>query len=68
LVVEVSDGSSTSPHLRYATDTDEGGRGIFLVSQFAERWGTRFTPTGKVVWAEQPAPSVPVAPVLASAA
>ncbi|MET8403792.1 SpoIIE family protein phosphatase [Streptomyces sp900116325] len=66
LVMEVSDGSSTSPHLRYATDMDEGGRGIFLVSQFAERWGTRFTPTGKIVWAEQSAPSAPVAPVLAS--
>ncbi|MGW2934347.1 ATP-binding SpoIIE family protein phosphatase [Streptomyces sp. NPDC001156] len=68
LVIEVSDGSSTSPHLRYAADTDEGGRGIFLVAQLAERWGTRFTATGKIVWAEQPAPSVPVAPVLASAA
>lgn len=66
LVVEVSDGSSTSPHLRYATDMDEGGRGIFLVAQFAERWGTRFTPTGKIVWAEQSAPSVPVVPALAS--
>ncbi|GGJ36877.1 ATP-binding SpoIIE family protein phosphatase [Streptomyces brasiliensis] len=68
LVVEVSDGSSTAPHLRYAADTDEGGRGIFLVAQFAERWGTRFTPTGKIVWAEQPAPPVPVASVLASVA
>ncbi|MFJ5901307.1 SpoIIE family protein phosphatase [Streptomyces sp. NPDC093064] len=68
LIVEVSDGSSTSPHLRYAAAMDEGGRGIFLVSQFAERWGTRFTPTGKIVWAEQSAPSVPAAPVLASAA
>ncbi|WP_394815838.1 ATP-binding SpoIIE family protein phosphatase [Streptomyces gibsoniae] len=68
LVVEVSDSSSTSPHLRYATGMDEGGRGIFLVDQFAERWGTRFTPAGKTVWAEQPAPSAPVAPVLASAA
>ncbi|MGV9347700.1 ATP-binding SpoIIE family protein phosphatase [Streptomyces spiralis] len=67
LVMEVSDGSSTSPHLRYAAAMDEGGRGIFLVAQFAERWGTRFTPTGKTVWAEQAAPSVPVAPVLAPA-
>ncbi|MFH9983389.1 SpoIIE family protein phosphatase [Streptomyces sp. NPDC017179] len=65
LVMEVSDSSSTSPHLRYAATTDEGGRGIFLVAQFAERWGTRFTPTGKIVWAEQPAPSGPVVPVLA---
>ncbi|MEU2158049.1 SpoIIE family protein phosphatase [Streptomyces sp. NPDC019396] len=52
LICEVSDGSSTSPRLRRATVTDEGGRGLFLVAQFAERWGTRYTPTGKVIWAE----------------
>lgn len=68
LVIEVSDRSSTSPHLRYAEAMDEGGRGIFLVAQLAERWGTRFTSTGKIVWAEHPAPSVPVVPHLASAA
>ncbi len=39
LTFEVSDHSSTSPHLRYAASTDEGGRGLFLVAQFAERWG-----------------------------
>ncbi|MCX3291890.1 SpoIIE family protein phosphatase [Streptomyces sp. NEAU-H22] len=53
LICEVADGSSTSPHLRYAATTDEGGRGLFLVSQMAERWGTRYTPHGKVIWAEQ---------------
>ncbi|MFI2367720.1 SpoIIE family protein phosphatase [Streptomyces sp. NPDC018833] len=53
LVCEVSDGSSTSPHLRRAATTDEGGRGLFLVSQLASRWGTRYTPTGKVIWTEQ---------------
>ncbi|GAB2745426.1 SpoIIE family protein phosphatase [Streptomyces bullii] len=53
---EVSDGSSTSPHLRYATTTDEGGRGLFLVAQVADRWGTRYTPRGKVIWAEQAVP------------
>ncbi|MGW0365745.1 SpoIIE family protein phosphatase [Streptomyces sp. NPDC002990] len=52
LICEVSDGSSTSPHLRYAATTDEGGRGLFLVAQFAERWGTRYTERGKVIWAE----------------
>ncbi|MFG3063729.1 SpoIIE family protein phosphatase [Streptomyces sp. NPDC048231] len=56
LVCEVFDASSTSPHLRYAAMTDEGGRGLFLVAQLAERWGTRYTPTGKVIWAEQPLP------------
>ncbi|WP_431046021.1 SpoIIE family protein phosphatase [Streptomyces sp. P1-3] len=56
LISEVADGSSTSPHLRYAASTDEGGRGLFLVAQIAERWGTRYTPEGKVIWAEQPLP------------
>nr|WP_243638868.1 SpoIIE family protein phosphatase/ATP-binding protein [Streptacidiphilus pinicola] len=57
LTVEVSDGSSTSPHLRYAATTDEGGRGLFLVAQLSERWGTRYTGGGgKVIWAEQPLP------------
>lgn len=52
LTCEVADGSSTSPHLRYAATMDEGGRGLFLVAQMAERWGTRYTPEGKVIWAE----------------
>ncbi|WP_371502198.1 SpoIIE family protein phosphatase [Kitasatospora sp. NBC_00374] len=56
LICEVSDGSSTSPHLKYAASTDEGGRGLFLVAQFAERWGTRYTAEGKVIWAEQHLP------------
>lgn len=58
LICEVADGSSTSPHLRYAATTDEGGRGLFLVSQIAERWGTRYTPQGKVIWAEHTLPDV----------
>ncbi|MER6127578.1 SpoIIE family protein phosphatase [Streptomyces sp. NPDC001795] len=53
LICEVSDGSSTSPRLRRAATTDEGGRGLFLVAQFAQRWGTRYTTGGKVIWAEQ---------------
>ncbi|MFA3839521.1 SpoIIE family protein phosphatase [Streptomyces aureus] len=53
LICEVADGSNTSPHLRRATTTDEGGRGLFLVAQCAERWGTRYTARGKVIWAEQ---------------
>ncbi|MFE7553911.1 SpoIIE family protein phosphatase [Streptomyces gardneri] len=53
LVCEVADGSSTSPRLKHARTTDEGGRGLFLIAQMAHRWGTRYTPTGKVIWAEQ---------------
>ncbi|MFE6173009.1 SpoIIE family protein phosphatase [Streptomyces sp. NPDC056464] len=56
LICEVSDASSTSPHLRYAATTDEGGRGLFLVSQMTERWGTRYSAQGKVIWAEQALP------------
>ncbi|MFE2046707.1 SpoIIE family protein phosphatase [Streptomyces sp. NPDC059477] len=54
LICEVFDGSSTAPHLRYAAMTDEGGRGLFLVARLADRWGTRYLPHGKVIWAEQP--------------
>ncbi|MEV0372923.1 SpoIIE family protein phosphatase [Streptomyces sp. NPDC050636] len=53
LTCEVSDTSSTSPHLRHAAAEDEGGRGLFLVAQLAQRWGTRYTPHGKIIWAEQ---------------
>ncbi|MFE6758121.1 SpoIIE family protein phosphatase [Streptomyces sp. NPDC057684] len=53
LICEVSDGSSTSPHLRRAATTDEGGRGLFLIAQYAERWGTRYTARGKIIWTEQ---------------
>ncbi|MFF7970367.1 SpoIIE family protein phosphatase [Streptomyces sp. NPDC007905] len=53
LICEVSDGSGTLPRLRRAATTDEGGRGLFLVAQFAQRWGTRYTTRGKVIWAEQ---------------
>ncbi|MFJ8077629.1 SpoIIE family protein phosphatase [Streptomyces sp. NPDC096176] len=54
LMCEVTDSSHTSPHLRRARTTDEGGRGLFLVAQLTERWGTRYTREGKTVWTEQP--------------
>lgn len=53
LICEVSDGSAAAPHLRRARVYDEGGRGLLLVAQIAERWGSRHTPTGKTIWAEQ---------------
>ncbi|GAA0352696.1 SpoIIE family protein phosphatase [Actinoallomurus spadix] len=53
LTCEVWDGSSTSPRLRRAATTDEGGRGLFLVAQLSQRWGTRYTSQGKVIWADQ---------------
>jgi serine phosphatase RsbU (regulator of sigma subunit)/PAS domain-containing protein/anti-sigma regulatory factor (Ser/Thr protein kinase) len=56
LICEVSDGSSTSPHLRRAHAYDEGGRGLLLVAQLTQRWGSRQTSEGKTIWAEQPLP------------
>ncbi|MDT0454854.1 SpoIIE family protein phosphatase [Streptomyces sp. DSM 41527] len=57
LICEVSDASSTSPRLRHARTTDEGGRGLFIVAQVTRRWGTRYTPTGKIIWTELSMPS-----------
>ncbi|WP_327369027.1 SpoIIE family protein phosphatase [Streptomyces sp. NBC_01217] len=56
LICEVSDDSSTAPHLRYAYETDEGGRGLFLIAQIARCWGTRYSARGKTIWAEQALP------------
>ena len=56
LICEVSDASSTSPHLRRAQVYDEGGRGLLLVAQLTQRWGSRQTGRGKTIWAEQALP------------
>jgi serine phosphatase RsbU (regulator of sigma subunit) len=56
LSCEVFDGSNTAPHLRRADRYDEDGRGLMLVAQLAERWGTRHTGTGKIIWAQQSLP------------
>ncbi|NYI03785.1 SpoIIE family protein phosphatase [Allostreptomyces psammosilenae] len=54
LICEVSDRSNTSPRIRRAAVTEEGGRGLFLVAQFSRSWGARYMREGKTVWAEQP--------------
>ena len=53
LICEVFDGSLTMPRIRRATETDEGGRGLQLVSALSQRWGTRYSATGKCIWTEQ---------------
>ncbi|WP_033258708.1 MULTISPECIES: SpoIIE family protein phosphatase [Kitasatospora] len=53
LTCEVSDPSATQPRMRRARLTDEGGRGLYLVAQLTERWGSRYTRGGKTIWAEQ---------------
>ncbi|MGX1626245.1 SpoIIE family protein phosphatase [Streptomyces sp. NPDC055506] len=57
LICEVSDTSSTAPHLRRARAFDEGGRGLLLVAQLTQGWGTRQTTKGKTIWCEQALPA-----------
>lgn len=56
LTCEVTDGSNTSPHMRRAHDTEEGGRGLYLVMSMSHRWGTRYAARGKTVWSQQVLP------------
>ncbi|MFE2585834.1 ATP-binding protein [Streptomyces sp. NPDC059378] len=49
LTCEVSAAGSTSPRLRHARTTDEGGHGLFLVAQASRRWGYRYTGSGKSI-------------------
>ncbi|QKV91843.1 SpoIIE family protein phosphatase [Streptomyces sp. NA02950] len=53
LICEVSDASNTAPHMRRARLSDEGGRGLLLVAQLTQRWGTRHAREGKTIWCEQ---------------
>ncbi|WTH12748.1 SpoIIE family protein phosphatase [Streptomyces sp. NBC_01578] len=57
LTCEVHDDGATSPRLRHARTVDEEGRGLFIVAQLAQRWGTRYTTEGKTVWSEQTLPT-----------
>jgi PAS domain S-box-containing protein len=52
--VEVFDTDLRLPRIRSAGETDEGGRGLYLVDQLATRWGSRPTNDGKAVWFEVP--------------
>jgi PAS domain S-box-containing protein len=52
LTFEVRDGSLAAPHLRHARTIDEGGRGLFIVGQLSQDWGTRYARGGKTIWAE----------------
>ncbi|MFF4117119.1 SpoIIE family protein phosphatase [Streptomyces sp. NPDC001714] len=58
LICEVYDGSLTSPRIRRAAFTDEGGRGLHLVAALSRRWGTRHLADGKCIWTEQDLPAV----------
>ncbi|MGW1948365.1 ATP-binding protein [Streptomyces sp. NPDC001940] len=48
LTCEVADASSTSPRLRHARTTDEGGRGLFLIAQQFPQSGVLSVDPGRV--------------------
>ena len=62
LLCEVADPLSDPPQERSSAGTDEGGRGLQLVHQLADEWGTRPEGAGKVVWFEQMLPADPPVP------
>ncbi|MFJ8025703.1 SpoIIE family protein phosphatase [Streptomyces sp. NPDC096311] len=65
LICEVYDGSLSTPRIRNAAYTDEGGRGLQLVAALAQRWGARYLQDGKCIWTEQDIPENPPRPPLA---
>ncbi|MGW2936012.1 ATP-binding SpoIIE family protein phosphatase [Streptomyces sp. NPDC001156] len=61
LTCEVYDGSLSTPRIRHAAYTDEGGRGLQLVAALSRRWGARYLRDGKCIWTEQDIPVPPAA-------
>jgi serine phosphatase RsbU (regulator of sigma subunit)/anti-sigma regulatory factor (Ser/Thr protein kinase) len=59
VTLAVRDAHSPLPRLRRARDSDEGGRGLQLVSTLSARWGARPTLDGKVVWCDLALPKAP---------
>lgn len=50
--LSVSDKSTACPLLQRPEVNAESGRGLFLVNELADRWGTDRRRWGKIVWAE----------------
>jgi len=50
--VEVADGTADPPVVLSPEPSEQGGRGMLLVSQLADNWGTEPIPDGKLVWFE----------------
>ncbi|MDH2415299.1 SpoIIE family protein phosphatase [Nocardioides sp. CER19] len=51
VVVEVGDSTAQRPRRRRVDGDAESGRGLTIVEAVADRWGSRSTAEGKVVWA-----------------
>lgn len=57
LLCEVSDDDHHLPALQAASELDESGRGMHLVSRLSRHWGANWTRDGKVVWFELAIPA-----------
>jgi signal transduction histidine kinase/DNA-binding response OmpR family regulator/serine phosphatase RsbU (regulator of sigma subunit)/anti-sigma regulatory factor (Ser/Thr protein kinase) len=51
IVLEVQDRGAYRPRRKRPNDDDERGRGLNIVAQLADQWGSRSTANGKSVWA-----------------
>ncbi|MCM4083805.1 ATP-binding protein [Paractinoplanes hotanensis] len=52
VTIEVLDTSRRMPRVRRPEPHQPGGRGLMLVAALSRAWGSRETPSGKVVWAQ----------------
>lgn len=52
LRVEVADGAAELPVIQHPRATEPRGRGLLIVSEMADSWGSQATPDGKLVWFE----------------
>ncbi len=59
LVCEVTDGNVHVPRRRRSGPEEEGGRGLTIVNEYSQAWGTRPVASGKVVWFELALPQQP---------
>ncbi|MFG3253425.1 ATP-binding protein [Streptomyces sp. NPDC048172] len=57
LRLEVADAGDGRPEPREAGETDESGRGLFLIAALTERWGVSERAVGKTVWCELKLPT-----------
>jgi anti-sigma regulatory factor (Ser/Thr protein kinase) len=58
--IEVHDGSPQLPIRKHYSTMSGTGRGLLLVEQMANDWGSQRTADGKVVWFEMDGRSAPV--------
>ena len=52
ITLSVRDASVDQPQPRNPGHIDSGGRGLVLIAQVADAWGTTIEPDGKTIWAE----------------